>query len=159
MIKAAILTISDTRSKETDESGKVIKKLLLENSNFKIAAYELVKDEKREIKNKIIYFTDELKVDIVLTNGGTGFGPRDVTPEATAELIEKPAPGISEWIRMAAAKENKKAILSRGVAGLRKKSLLINLPGSPRGSRESLVLILDIIPHALEMLQGKGHRQ
>lgn len=156
MIKTAILTISDTRAKENDLSGQTMQKML-KKSDFRISAYDIVKDERAEIKNKLIYYADSLKVSLVLTNGGTGFGPRDVTPEATMEVIEKLVPGISEYIRAEGIKKTTRSIFSRGVSGMRKSALIINFPGSPKAVKESLGCILELLPHAVAMIEGGGH--
>jgi molybdenum cofactor synthesis domain-containing protein len=94
---------------------------------------------------------------VILTTGGTGLSPRDVTPEATAEVIDRQVPGISEFIRIEGLQHTEKSMLSRGISGIRKKSLIINLPGSPKGARESLNTVLKILPHAVSMLKGEGH--
>ncbi len=156
MIKAAILTISSTRTKDNDASGKVIQSLL-KDKQFEILAYDIGKDEISEIKNKLLHYTDEIQVDLILTTGGTGLGPLDITPEATSQIIEKPVPGISELIRMQGSKKTDRAILSRGISGIRKDTLIINLPGSPKGAKESLEAVISIIPHAIDMLKGRGH--
>ena len=156
MIKAAILTISSTRTKDNDASGKVIQSLL-KDKQFEILAYDIGKDEISEIKNKLLHYTDEIQVDLILTTGGTGLGPLDITPEATSQIIEKPVPGISELIRMQGLKKTDRAILSRGISGIRKDTLIINLPGSPKGAKESLEAVISIIPHAIDMLKGRGH--
>ncbi len=157
MIKTAILTVSDTRTKETDESGKAIGRILAAGNNFVIAAYDLVPDEKEQIKEKLIFYADQTKADLVLTNGGTGLAPRDVTPEATRLILDKEVPGIPEMMRLEGLRKTKRAVLSRGIAGVRNNTLIINLPGSPKGAAESLAAVLEVIPHALEMLKGKGH--
>lgn len=156
MIKTAILTISTSRRKKDDKSGKEIKKLL-NKKLFKIVRYILVADDKDKIQNSLITFADELKCDLVLTTGGTGLSPSDVTPEATTLIGERIVPGIPEIIRTEGMKKTNRAALSRGVSVIRGKTLIINLPGSPAGARESLEAILDIIPHAIDMLQGKPH--
>lgn len=157
MIKTVILTISDTRTKETDVSGKAIERILAADKNFVIAAYDLVPDEKEKIKEKFIFYADHVKADLVLTNGGTGLATRDVTPEATMEVIDRVAPGLAEFIRLQGAQKTKRALLSRGIAGVRSNTLMVNLPGSPKGVEESLQAILDVLPHALDMIRGKGH--
>lgn len=157
MIRVAILTVSDTRTNETDESGKTIEKILAEEKNFRVEAYDVVPDKKKKITEKLISYADSLNIDIVLTTGGTGLSPRDVTPEATLEVVEKEVSGLSDYIRMKGAEKTKRALLSRGTAGVRGKTLILNLPGSPRGVEESLRFVVDIIPHALDMMQGKGH--
>lgn len=156
MIKTIVLTISDTRTKDTDKSGEIVLRLLKEK-DFEIYGYEIIKDDKQQIKNKLFYYCDETDVDLILTNGGTGLGPRDVTPEATMEVIEKNVPGIPELIRAEGFKKTKQAILSRSQAGVRKQTLIINLPGSPKGSEDSFLSIVELIPHAIDMMKGKGH--
>jgi molybdenum cofactor synthesis domain-containing protein len=172
MIKTAILTVSDTRNKLNDESGKAIMELLRGfpppcgegkgggNSHpFSLLAYDIVKDDNQAIKDILIHYADSLCVDVILTTGGTGLGPRDVTPEATAEVIDRQVPGISEFIRIEGLKYTEKSMLSRGISGIRKNSLIINLPGSPKGARESLNTVLKILPHAVNMLKGEGHNK
>jgi molybdenum cofactor synthesis domain-containing protein len=156
MLKTAVLTISDTRMPENDASGQAIRELL-PSDQFVVIHYTVVPDDKEQIKTEIVHCADDMQAELVLTTGGTGLGPRDVTPEATAEIIEKSVPGMAEWIRMQGAQKNKRAILSRGICGVRKSALIINLPGSPKGARESLECVLDVVPHALEMMRGKGH--
>ncbi|MHC4460584.1 MAG: MogA/MoaB family molybdenum cofactor biosynthesis protein [Planctomycetota bacterium] len=159
MIKVAILTVSDSCSqrKREDVSGHTIKNIL-DADKFEICEYKVVADEQKDIKKELIGFADEGKVDIVLTTGGTGLGPRDVTPEATAAVCEKMVPGLTEAMRIEGLKKTKKAMLSRGAAGIRGNTLIINLPGSPKAVKESLEIILDILPHARDMLLGHGHK-
>ncbi len=158
MIRVGILTISDSCSKKTreDESGPTIKKIV-EGKGLKVERYEIVPDEREAIKGAIINMVDIMKLDIVLTTGGTGIGPRDVTPEAVKLLLDKELPGISEQIRRLGAQNSPRAILSRGLAGVRRQSLIVNLPGSPRGVEESLNAILDVLIHGVDMIYGKGH--
>jgi molybdopterin adenylyltransferase len=158
MIKVAILTVSDSCSqqKREDVSGQTIKDLLSDDK-FEICEYKIVADEHQSIKEALIDFSDELKADIVFTTGGTGFGPRDVTPEATIEACQKMVPGLAETMRSEGLKKTKKAILSRSVAAIRGNTLIINLPGSPKGVKESLEAILDVLPHAVKMMHGAGH--
>ncbi len=156
MIKVAVLTISDTRSKDTDASGKAIIDILTGDA-FRICDYSLIEDDKAKIKDKLLLFTDHLKADLILTTGGTGLSSRDVTPEATRGISEREVPGISELIRIEGLKKTKNAMLSRGICVTRGRSLIINLPGSPKGAKESLSAVLDLIPHALAMLKGEGH--
>ncbi len=158
MIKVAILTVSDSCSqhKREDISGQTIKEILPKDK-FEICEHKVVADEHRSIKEALLYFSDELKADIVLTAGGTGLGPRDVTPEATIEICQKMVPGLAEAMRSEGLKKTKKAILSRSVAAIRGNTLLINLPGSPKGVKESLEVILDVLPHAVKMMHGAGH--
>jgi len=158
MFKAAVLTISDrcSRGERQDESGKVIIEMV-KNLGAEIVLYDIIPDEAHLIKEKLLLCCDKLRADLVFTTGGTGLGPRDVTPEATAEISQKTIPGISELIRSEGLKKTKNAALSRGISVTRGNSVIINLPGSPKGVRESLAVILDILPHALDMLKGAGH--
>ena len=158
MIKVAILTVSDSCSqqKREDVSGQTIRNML-DADKFEICEYKVVPDEHQSIKKELTCFADEVKVDIVLTTGGTGLGPRDVTPEATAAVCEKKVPGLAETMRFEGLKKTKNAMLSRGVAGIRGNTLIINLPGSPKAVKESLEVILAVLPHARDMLLGRGH--
>lgn len=156
--KFAVLTISDrcSRSENRDESGKVILELV-KSINGENVRYDIVPDEADSIKGKLLSYCDELSIDIVFTTGGTGLGPRDITPEVTGKISQKIIPGISEFMRAEGLKKTKNAVLSRGISIIRGRSIIINLPGSPKGVKESLLAILDIIPHALDMVKGKGH--
>ena len=157
MIKVGILTISDKGSKgeREDQSGKVIGEVVKE-INGEVKYYQIIPDEKNIIQEELIKAVDKLHLDLILTTGGTGLAKRDVTPDATLEVIEKEVPGISEIIRSESFKKTDRAILSRGVAGIRKESLIINLPGSPKGVRESLEIILEALPHGIEILKGQA---
>lgn len=156
MTKVAILTISDKcfQGNREDKCGKIIQELLDKNV-YQVEKYEIIPDEPKLIKEKIVYYCDKLKVDLVLTDGGTGFTKRDVTPEATQAVIEKMVPGIPEAMRMEGFKKTKRAMLSRGIAGIRGNTLIINLPGSSRGCREALEVILDELPHGMDMLEER----
>ena len=158
MIKVAILTVSDSCSAQSREdiSGQTIKNVLPADK-FEICEYKIVADEIEDIKKELMHFADEVKADIVLTTGGTGLGPRDVTPEATANVCHKMVPGLTEVMRSEGLKKTKNAILSRSVTGIRGNTLIINLPGSPKAVKESLEVILDVLPHAVEMMCGAGH--
>ncbi len=158
MIKIAILTVSDscTQGQREDISGQEIK-AMLDKDKFEIFEKKIVADNREAIANELKYFSDKAGIDVVLTTGGTGLGPRDVTPEATASVCERIVPGLSEIIRIRGWKKTKSAVLSRGIAGIRNKTLIINLPGSPKGARESLEIILDVLPHAVQMMLGGGH--
>lgn len=153
MIKAAILTLSDKGSKgeREDRSGPAIKELL-KGIGADVEYYEILPDERELIVKKLIEYAS--KVDLILTTGGTGLSPRDVTPEATREVIEKEIPGIPEMMRIEGIKKTPRAILSRSVAGVRGKTLIINLPGSPMAVKENLEVIMDVIPHAIEKIKG-----
>ena len=135
-----------------DLSGPAIADCVKELSDENV--YRLVPDEKELISKAIVEFADEFRVDVVFTTGGTGFAPRDVTPEATADVIEKQVPGISEAIRAKSLEITNRAMLSRAVSGIRGKTLIVNLPGSPKAVRESIEVIIDVLPHAVETLSG-----
>ena len=156
MIKVGILTISDkgSRGEREDLSGKVIEEMV-KKINGEVKYYKIIPDEKEMIQEELLRVVDKLHLDLILTTGGTGLGKRDVTPEATLAIIEKEIPGISEIIRIKSFKKTNRAILSRGVAGIRKESLIINLPGSPKGVRESLEIVLEALPHGIEILKGQ----
>jgi molybdenum cofactor synthesis domain-containing protein len=156
--KVAVLTISDscTEGSREDISGQTIIDMLPEET-FEVCEKKIVADDHEKIVNVLKSFSDEKGIDVVLTTGGTGLGPRDVTPEATASACERMAPGFSEILRVEGFRKTAKAILSRGVAGVRKNTLIINLPGSPKAVQESLEVIMDVIPHAVKMMRGGGH--
>ena len=157
MIKVAIITVSDKGAKgeREDLSGETIREIL-KKIEAEIVWYKIVPDELHLIQATLIEAADKLKIDLILTTGGTGLSARDVTPEATRTVIEKTVPGISELIRMVSFKKTPKAILSRAIAGIRGESLIINLPGSPKGVRESLGIILETLPHGIDILKGKA---
>jgi len=152
-----VITVSDkgSRGERVDESGPVAIELL-ESIGGVNKKYIIVPDEKEEIKKAIVEMTDNLKVDFVVTSGGTGFSPRDVTPEATLEVIERNVPGIPEAMRAESLKVTPKAMLSRAAAGIRNKSLIVNLPGSPKGVRECLGIIMPVFKHGIEILRGEA---
>ncbi|NCO23973.1 MAG: molybdopterin adenylyltransferase [Candidatus Infernicultor aquiphilus] len=156
MIEVGILTISDkgARGEREDRSGKVIEEIV-KKIEGEVKYYRIIPDEEEIIQDELIKAVDKLHLDLILTTGGTGLGKRDVTPEATLAVIEKEVPGISEIIRSESFKQTNRAILSRGVAGIRKKSLIINLPGSPKGVEESLEIILKALPHGIEIIKGE----
>ena len=157
MIRVGILTISDkgSRGEREDLSGKVIEEVI-RKINGEVKYYQIIPDEKNIIQEELIKAVDKLHLDLILTTGGTGLAKRDVTPDATLEVIEKEVSGISEIIRSESFKKTNRAILSRGVAGIRKESLIINLPGSPKGVRESLEIVLGALPHGIEILKGQA---
>lgn len=155
MFSLGILTISDRGSKgeRVDLSGPEIKKIMADFPT-QVMAYEIIPDEEKVIIEKLKEYADEQKIDLILTTGGTGLSPRDVTPEATRRVIEKEVPGLAEAMRLAGMKITPMAMLSRAVAGIRGRSLIINLPGSPQAVRENLSVILPVLKHALEKIQG-----
>ena len=153
--KLAILTISDAGSKgeREDTSGDAISRIM-SFEGFKEVFRDIVPDETEQVSAKLVEWCDSGKVDIVLTTGGTGLGPRDVTPEATRKVVQYEVPGIAEAMRIQTLGKTPMAMLSRSVAGLRSGCLIINLPGSPTGVRETLEVVMPAIPHALEMVKG-----
>ncbi|HPW99942.1 MAG TPA: MogA/MoaB family molybdenum cofactor biosynthesis protein [Sedimentibacter sp.] len=157
MIKTGILTISDKGSKNEriDLTGPAIKESLDKNI-YSAEYYKIIPDEMDLICEELIFMCDELKLDLVLTNGGTGFAKRDVTPEATLKVIQKETPGIPEAMRQMSLSITPKAMLSRAAAGIRNSTLIINLPGSPKGAVENLSFVLSALPHGIEILKGTG---
>ncbi|MEJ2701936.1 MAG: MogA/MoaB family molybdenum cofactor biosynthesis protein [Sedimentisphaerales bacterium] len=157
-IRVVILTISDAcaNGERADLSGQVLEDML-PKAVFEVCARSIVPDDYRAITRELRGFCDDQGADVVLTTGGTGLGPRDVTPEATANVCDRMAPGLSEILRSESSKKTPNAALSRGVSGMRDDTLIINLPGSPKAVRECLEIIVDILPHAVEMARGGGH--
>ena len=154
MIKAAVLTISDkgSRGEREDKSGEVIKEKL-RLIKAEVVTYEIVPDERDIISEKLRSFAES--ANLILTTGGTGVSPRDVTPEATRDVIERELPGFSEAMRAESFKVTPRSIGSRAVSGMYKDTLIINLPGSPKAVSECLGVILDAIPHVIEVAKGK----
>ena len=156
MFNLGILTISDKvwRGQRQDKSGEAIKdSLSLVDS--RVVKYEVVPDERGVISGKLAEWADGGDIDVILTTGGTGLSPTDVTPEATSSIVDKVVPGFAEVMRAETFNMTPMAILSRAVAGVRKKCLIINLPGSPKAVRECLEVILPAIPHAVEIIKGE----
>lgn len=154
-IKIGIITVSDrsSRGEREDLSGPEIKKWC-DKMGYSVSEELIIPDEIEEIKKSLIALTDKT-LDLVVTTGGTGFAPRDVTPEATRAVIEREAPGFAEVMRMRSLQITPHAMLSRAVSGIRKSTLIINLPGSPKGARENLEFIESAIPHALKLLRNE----
>ncbi len=152
-ITAAILTLSDkgSRNEREDLGGPLIREMI-GTIGAEVLSYEIIPDEKELIKEKLIEYSRS--VDLIITTGGTGLSPRDVAPDATLEVIDKEIPGIAEAMRMAGLKKTNRAMLSRAVAGVRGKTLIINLPGSPKAVKEGLDAIMDVLPHAVEKIKG-----
>lgn len=152
-ISVAILTLSDKGSKgeRQDLSGPAISEML-KGINAKVKHYEILPDEKELIKERLMEYSG--KADLILTTGGTGLSPRDVTPDATKEVIEKEIPGIAEVMRFEGMKKTRRSMLSRAVAGVRGRTLIVNLPGSPKAVRENLEVIVNELPHAIEKIKG-----
>ena len=155
-IRAGVLTISDkaSRGERVDTSGAAIAELLT-TIDAAIDRSEVVPDERDQIAATLRSWADSDELDLVVTTGGTGLGPRDVTPEAMTEVIERPVPGLGELMRSAGLKHTPMAAPSRGVVGVRGRCLILNLPGSEKGVRQNLSAVLDILPHAVELLRGR----
>jgi molybdenum cofactor synthesis domain-containing protein len=155
MFRTSIITVSDrgSRGQREDKSGLTIKELLTEPS-FEIIDYRIVPDEQDQIRKALTEAVDHLGADLVLTTGGTGLSPRDVTPDATLEVIDKEVPGFAEAMRAESLKKTPHAMISRALCGVRRSSLIINLPGSPKAVVEHLSVILPALPHALSKLKG-----
>ena len=157
-IRTAILTISDMCSmgKRADTSGQTIEEMLPEDT-FEVCQKIIIPDDYETITRTLRQFSDEQNVQVVLTTGGTGLGPRDVTPEATTAVCDRRVPGFAEILRSEGYKKTPNAVLSRGVSGMRDNMLIINLPGSPKAVRECMEIILEVLPHAVDMMRGGGH--
>lgn len=156
-MKVALLTVSDSAAagEQADLSGPLLYKLVAEGG-FNVVRAEIVPDDRRVIADWLRRAADQHHDDLVLTSGGTGLAPRDVTPEATREVIDVEVPGIAEAIRAAGASKTPMAMLSRGVAGVRQKTLIINLSGSPRAAAEQWAVVEPVIVHAIETIHGRG---
>jgi molybdenum cofactor synthesis domain-containing protein len=157
MFTVGILTISDkgSRGERQDKSGQAIREVL-SGMDVSIVNYDIVPDEKELIAEKLIKWADEDNLDVVITTGGTGLTPRDVTPEATLAVVDRVVPGFSEAMRAESLKKTPHAMLSRAVVGTRGRCLIVNLPGSPKAVRECLQVILPALPHTVETLKGES---
>lgn len=155
-MKAAIVTVSDSAAngEREDLTGPALREML-QAEGMEVVSLEVVADEQARISAALRRLCDRGEADIVLTNGGTGLSPRDVTPEATEEVIERPVPGLPEAMRTATLSITPKAMLSRAIAGVRGKTLILNLPGSPRGAKECLAVVLPALGHAVGLLRGE----
>jgi molybdenum cofactor synthesis domain-containing protein len=155
MRRAAVLTVSDRgyRGEREDQSGPAVQEML-RRAGFAIACYEVLPDDQQLIQERLQALADDSGVDLIITTGGTGLTPRDVTPEATLAVIHREIPGIAEAMRASSLTKTPHAMLSRAVAGTRGCTLIINLPGSPRGARENLEVVLPALAHALEKIKG-----
>ena len=155
MYTVGIITISDKGSigEREDLSGPMLKKAV-EDAGLQVLLMRIVPDDRDLIKTTLMEWCDTQNLDLILTTGGTGLSPRDVTPEATRMVIEKEAPGFSEAIRSFGLQSTPHSMISRGISGVRGRTLIINLPGSPKGASEGLDTILPALPHALSKLRG-----
>ncbi len=155
MITAGVITLSDkgSRGERMDLSGPEVTRMLKE-IGIETICYEVVPDEADVIEKKLIEFVDNRRLDLIITTGGTGVSPRDVTPEATLKVIDREIPGMAEAMRRESMLKTPHAMISRAVAGIRKTTLIINLPGSPKGVRENLAVILPALKHAIEKIKG-----
>ncbi len=153
-IRFGILTLSDrsSRGERADSSGPALARLI-EAEGWFISRQSLLPDDEPAIRQILSEWADSGEVDVILTTGGTGFSPRDVTPEATRAVIDREAPGLAESMRAASLKITPHAMLSRIVTGIRKRTIIINLPGSPKGAVENLQVVIPILPHAIQLLQ------
>jgi len=160
MLRAKILVLSDAASagQRADRSGASLREIL-EKHGWAVSPEQILPDELEEIRRRLVALTDADDCDAVFTTGGTGLGPRDVTPEATRAVMEREVPGLAELMRAEGLKKTRRAALSRGIVGVRKGKLIVNLPGSPGGALESLKVILDLLPHAVDLLRGHTAHQ
>ena len=156
MFNIGIITASDkgSRGEREDTSGRLIATMLQELGQ--IRSYKVVADDAEQISKEMVIMADQLGVDLILTTGGTGLGPRDVTPEATLAVVDRQVPGIAEAMRAKSLEITSRAMLSRAVAGMRNKTLIINLPGSPKGVQECLEVILPALEHGLAIMKGEA---
>ncbi len=156
MYKAAVVTVSDRCAcgERPDEGGPLVARALKE-AGYEVVKTQIVPDEKEQIERALCEIADAREAELIVTTGGTGFAPRDITPEATTAVCDKLCPGIPEAMRYASMQITKRAMLSRSQAGIRKGSLIINLPGSPKAARENLEAVLSALDHGLKMLEGK----
>lgn len=155
--KVGVLTVSDkVSSGERDDRGGLLLCELARRIDGEVAVHEVVPDEQPLIEAALVRFVDEIHCDLVLTTGGTGFAPRDVTPEATKAVIEKEGPGLTEMMRLETRSKTKYAALSRSVAGIRKQALIVNFPGNPKGVQECFDVLQPVLPHALALLKGEN---
>ena len=155
MYRVAIITLSDkgARGEREDVSGQVIEEMV-QKEGYAVVSRQLLSDDRQGLTDALVKICDENAADLILTTGGTGFSPRDNTPEATSDACERMVPGIAEAMRAASMKLTNRAMLSRAVSGIRKKTLIVNLPGSPKAVRENLGFILPTLAHGIAILVG-----
>jgi len=157
-MRVAVLTVSDSvsRGERQDRSGPAVAERC-RVLGWQVASTDVVSDDRDVLEKRLAALADSASVELILTTGGTGIGPRDTTPEATTAVCQKILPGLGELMREKGRQNNSRAVLSRAVAGVRKSALIVNLPGSPRGAVESLDAVAEILPHAIEVLRGASH--
>ncbi|MEO5378562.1 MAG: molybdenum cofactor biosynthesis protein MoaE [Magnetococcus sp. DMHC-6] len=155
-LRTGILTLSDSRNLHSDSSGDILEKLAKE-AGAEVVARHLLPDDRAQIADLLCHWADDMGLDVILTTGGTGPSPRDVTPEATQDVCDRILPGIAELIRMEGLKQVRSAVLTRGITALRATTLVINLPGSRHGASQSFTAMADLVPHILSMARGGGH--
>lgn len=158
-MKIGIITVSDScfEGKRVDKSSQVARRKVA--CLGEVTDYRIVPDNKHALRSALLELIDKKKIDLLLTTGGTGISPRDITPEVTEDILEKKVPGLCELMRMKTFSSSPTSILSRAVAGIRGNTLIVNLPGSPKGVEECLTLLVPILPHAFDMIQGLPHGQ
>ncbi|MBC2856689.1 MAG: MogA/MoaB family molybdenum cofactor biosynthesis protein [Cetobacterium sp.] len=158
MIKTAVITLSDkgSRGLREDKTGEILIDFIKKNNNYEVVHYEMLPDDFEQIKSKLIELSDNSIADLIITNGGTGFSKRDVTPEATLAVIEREAQGVAEYMRYKSFEITPKAMGSRARCGIRKNSVILNLPGSPKGALENLSFVIDALVHSIEILKGEA---
>lgn len=156
-LKVGVVTASDRSSsgKRPDKSGQLLISLIHQQLTAEVIAYRVVPDEQESLKKVMLHMSNIFFCDLILTTGGTGLAPRDVTPQATKEIIDRELPGIAEAIRYESIKKTKFAMLSRGISGVRGQTLIINLPGSPEAVKDGFFAIKDILPHAIQLIHGE----
>ncbi|MDR1194457.1 MAG: MogA/MoaB family molybdenum cofactor biosynthesis protein [Peptococcaceae bacterium] len=158
MFTAAVITVSDKGAAgEREDTGGPLIREMLTKAGYQVIYHSIIPDERERIERELIHCADDLDIALALTTGGTGFSPRDVTPEATAAVCQRPVPGIPEAMRWESLRVTPRAMLSRGAAGIRGQTLIVNLPGSPKAIRENLASVLPAFEHGLEMLRGEKY--